>query len=212
MSDRMITHHDPAEEAAMRRAAAASVGIEHDMDTDHALAAADRRRPIPEDRWGCSRDCIHEHTYTWGQCEHATPPPPRLGLLGAETFTDDDGERSMRLRHLTVEEAKQRIAEFEGPPTLRGLIRAARAAGAPLRRHYHEHGITEYWQCWDEGARRRRAKVRHWPQHGTWRVEIYGRHNDPDGDNAVHIELMNPTIEQIAAAARLCGWDVGGVS
>lgn len=167
-----------------------------------------RRREMPEDRWGCNRDCIEEHTYQWGSCAAAPPPPPRLGLLVSDTFTDLDGCVSVRLREATVGEAKRCIAEFEGPPTIRDLVRAARAAGAPLRRHYSEHGMTEYWQCWDEGARRRRAKVRHWPQYGTWRVEIYGRYDNPVGDNAVDVDLLNPSIDQIAAAAELCGWEV----
>lgn len=112
-----------------------------------------------------------------------------------------------------VADGLERIAaRLEVTPTLRDLLRAARAAGAPLRRQHHDHVMTEYWQCWDEGAHTRRAMVRHWPD-GTWRVEIYGRHNNADGEphevNVVRVDLQNPSIEQISAAARLCGWDLG---
>jgi len=95
---------------------------------------------------------------------------------------------------------------WDAPVTLRDLIRAARAAGAPLRR---VPGPTdpEYWECWDDGAHRRRALVRRWPD--LYRVDMHGRHDDED--HAIRVTLVNPTLAEIAAAARLCGWDLATV-
>ena len=58
----------------------------------------------------------------------------------------------------------------------------------------------------DDGTNRRGALVRHWPGIGTWRVQIYSKTTAPD--HTIHIDMQNPTITEIAAAARLCGWDV----
>lgn len=163
-----------------------------------------RRRPMPDDRPGCSRDCIDEHDYVWGRCEHATPPPPRLGLTVSETFIASDGHLSMRLRHLTVEEAKQRIAEFEGSPTLRGLIRAARAAGmAPRRDRDAEYADRRRWQAVDDRDMKI-VFVAHTPESG-WKLVLL-----PESGESVL--LCNPTVDRIAAAARLVGWDLGSTT
>lgn len=36
-----------------------------------------RPGPIPEEYWGCRRECFErgEHTAVWGECEKAPPPP-----------------------------------------------------------------------------------------------------------------------------------------
>jgi hypothetical protein len=36
-----------------------------------------KRRPVPEEYWGCSRQCFDQgsHTKVWGQCEKAGAPP-----------------------------------------------------------------------------------------------------------------------------------------
>lgn len=36
-----------------------------------------RPGPIPEEYWGCRRNCFNlgEHTAVWGECEKAPPPP-----------------------------------------------------------------------------------------------------------------------------------------
>lgn len=162
-----------------------------------------RRPPMPEDRWGCSRDCIDEHDYVWGRCEHATPPPPRLGLMVSETFTAADGCLSVRLRHLTVEEAKQRIAEFEGHRALRDLLRAAYRRGIVLRRLRHGHWraispdphITV--EVYDPGH----AIGREWGM----TVNRWDTHE--------HVEISGDiTVERAATALKLVGWDLGSTT
>lgn len=36
-----------------------------------------RESPVPEEYWGCSRQCFDQgsHTRVWGQCEKVDPPP-----------------------------------------------------------------------------------------------------------------------------------------
>ncbi|CAM3456695.1 hypothetical protein [Stackebrandtia soli] len=90
--------------------------------------------------------------------------------------------------------------------TLRDLIRAARSVGAPLRRTGRSAGGVEYWQCWDSERAQRGALVRHWPSSGTWRVEMF--HRTHSVDRAIRVDMQNPTVAEVVAAARMCGWEV----
>ncbi len=70
---------------------------------------------MPETDWyerGCSRSCRTEHTRTWGWCDLAEEPAPRLNLHAFEVFTASDGHQSMRYRPLTAEEALAEIERF----------------------------------------------------------------------------------------------------
>ena len=84
-------------------------------------------------------------------------------------------------------------------PTVRDLIRAARASGAPLRPVRCAKPGVRAWGCWVDPERW--AQIHHWADDDEWRVEISA------GEDA-QVELRNPDPAAIAAGARLCGWEV----
>lgn len=107
---------------------------------------------------------------------------------------------------------------FDTPPTLRDLLRAARAAGAPLRRQRHgSPTFMRAWQVWDEAEHRRWIEVMQWPDHAglgvdgetRWRIRISGY----DTSNGyVHVELRDPSIELLTRSLRTAGWDLGSTT
>lgn len=108
----------------------------------------------------------------------------------------------------------ERLTEHAGPPgakpTLRDLIRAARANGTPLRRQRTRNDdIAMWWQVWDEPAHRRWVEVTHWPgstgNETSWRVRVLGGRLNT---GYIHVELREPTFEQINGALKLAGWEI----
>lgn len=107
---------------------------------------------------------------------------PWPGLMGAAVTVD------IAARELT-------------PPTLRGLIRSARAAGVVLKFQLGgaDFGIwsgTSPDQTWTVDAAKSTTA-----SGLTWSVSVEG----PKGNATVHFA----TEDRIAAAARLCGWELG---
>lgn len=83
-------------------------------------------------------------------------------------------------------------------PTVRDLIRAARAVGAPPRSPHKGSG----WCQWDGESEDKQWRVVVLHKRGDWTVWMRG----PDGA----AKINHVTEDRIANAARLCGWDVSG--
>lgn len=92
--------------------------------------------------------------------------------------------------------------------TVRDLIRATRSAGAPLRRVQHPDRQYRLYECWSDSDQHRWATIRRWTAGGTieWSAEINGR--DVGDGSTTLVGLWQPTVQQLADAARLCGWEV----
>ena len=86
---------------------------------------------------GCSRVCRKsgQHTYTWGMCEHAPEPEPRLTV--ARHVIADDGYPSIAMESITLAELTDRVADAIDDAIISGddysPVKAAEAAMTVLR-------------------------------------------------------------------------------